>query len=760
VTTLVRRSLLLGTALICGTASAATTATWEMNGFNDFVRGKLTGLSLHRDGRLALAPKLDSVFTSEQPEIWAIARGADGSLYLGTGHRGKVYKVDPQGKGTLLWSADQPEIFALTVDPKGIVYAGTSPDGKVYRIENGRATEYFAPGARYIWALRVGGDGALYVGAGEPGKIFRVTAAGQGEVYFDTGQSHVTCLAFDAQNRLLAGSEPNGILYRVSAKDKAFVLFDANLPEIRAILPMPDGTIYAAALGGSLAKRGGTPGVISGLPAGNMVTAPPTTITVTDSQAGLDVKPKQDGKPVVTSTLSTGATAVATQAYEVAGIEKSAIFRIHPDNTVESLWASKDENIYDIVPATEGLLLFATDGQGRVYRLNADRKPTLLLQTNEGETSRLLSSPEGVFATSGSAGKIYKLAPALAAKGEFESPVHDAGNVARWGRLNWRAEVPKGTRIEFRTRTGNSSRPDNTWSEWSPPVVSLDNSAIQSPNARFIQWKMEMFGGSGPSDSPQVHFVTAAYLPQNNAPTVRSVSVSSAAGKSAASGSTAAASSGAASSFSITVTDSGEASAPAGTSTTALSRSGGGGAGSGQQTQITWQADDPEGDRLLYALYFRGEEEREWKLIRSNIFENSFVVDGDVFADGRYYFRVTASDRPSNAESYARDAEAISAPVLIDNTPPTLRVTSARRGNNDRVEVDIEASDQTSVLKRCEYSLDASTWQPVEAADGVTDSQAEKFEIRIDRVRAGEHLLVIRVYDQAGNAGLTKTVIR
>jgi hypothetical protein len=191
-----------------------------------------------------------------------------------------------------------------------------------------------------------------------------------------------------------------------------------------------------------------------------------------------------------------------------------------------------------------------------------------------------------------------------------------------------------------------------------------------------------------------------------------------------------------------------------------LSRSGGGGAGSGQQTQITWQADDPEGDRLLYALYFRGEEEREWKLIRSNIFENSFVVDGDVFADGRYYFRVTASDRPSNAESYARDAEAISAPVLIDNTPPTLRVTSARRGNNDRVEVDIEASDQTSVLKRCEYSLDASTWQPVEAADGVTDSQAEKFEIRIDRVRAGEHLLVIRVYDQAGNAGLTKTVIR
>ena len=33
------------------------------------------------------------------------------------------------------------------------------------------------------------------------------------------------------------------------------MLYDANLPEIRAIVPMPDGTVYAAALGGSVAKQ-------------------------------------------------------------------------------------------------------------------------------------------------------------------------------------------------------------------------------------------------------------------------------------------------------------------------------------------------------------------------------------------------------------------------------------------------------------------------------------------------------------------------
>jgi sugar lactone lactonase YvrE len=736
-------------AALCLSLSAATTATWEMGSYNDFLRGKLTGLSLNRDGKLALAPRLDSIYDSEQPQVWAVARGNDGSLYLGTGHRGRVFRFEPGSrKSTLLWTSDQPEVFALAVDAKGVVYAASSPDGKIYRIENGKATEYFADAGRYVWALAIGPDGALYAGAGEPGRIYRITAAGKGEVYFDSQQSHITCLAFDSQGRLLAGSEPNGILYRIAAKDKAFVLFDANLPEIRSLLPMPDGSIYVAALGGSLAKRGGTPGVISGLPSGQMVTAPGTSITVTDSQAGLDVKPKaQEPRPVVTSTLSATSPA-SVQAYEVAGVEKSAIFKVFPDNTVENVWSSKDENVYDLAQA-EGALLFATDGLGRVYRLNPDRRATLILQTNEGETSRLLASAEGVFATSGSAGRIYRLAAALSPKGEFEAPVHDAGAVARWGRLHWRADIPKGARVEFRTRSGNSSRPDSTWSDWSEPLSDLENSNIKSPNARFLQWKLEIRGAG--DESPVVHSVTAAYLPQNNAPAVRSVTVATVAPSAAK---VTPAASNAEASFSITVTDSGEAAAPAGTATTALSKSGG-----SQQTQITWQADDPEADRLIYSIYFRGEDEREWKLLRSNTYENSLLLDGDILADGRYLFRVIASDRPANPMQYAREAEGLSAPVLIDNTPPVVRIAGMRR-DADRLEIDIEALDATSMLRRCEYSLDAASWQPLEAADGVTDSLREKFELRLDKLRTGEHLVVIRVYDQAGNVGLTKAVVR
>src|SRR5579859_6369952 len=96
----VRRTILLATALAVS-LNAATTATWEMNTYQDFLKGRFEGISLDRDGRLTLAPKLDTVFSSGQPIIWSIARGPDGSIYAGTGHRGRVYQIDRTGVSRL-----------------------------------------------------------------------------------------------------------------------------------------------------------------------------------------------------------------------------------------------------------------------------------------------------------------------------------------------------------------------------------------------------------------------------------------------------------------------------------------------------------------------------------------------------------------------------------------------------------------------------------------------------------------------------------
>jgi hypothetical protein len=740
------------TAALVPYALASGTQAWEMSSYSDFVRGRFDGISLSREGRLSLAPKMETVFTSDQPVIWSVAEAPDGTLYAGTGHRGRVYRIDRTGISSLLWTAEQPEVFAVAVDSSGAVYAGTSPDGKVYRIEAGKATEYFAPGTRYIWSLAAGPDGALYVGTGDQGKVFRVTGEGRGELYYDTGQSHITGLAVDAQGRVLAGTEPNGILYRISAKDKAFVLYDASLPEIRAIVPMPDGTVYAAALGGSVAKRAQSAAqAAQGMVGGAGATATTTTITVEAQNTGPgEIKPPEPAKPQSPAAVSTPQVSTQfTPVVDVSGVEKSAVYRINPDNTVETLWSSKEENVYDLL-ALEKQILFSTDSNGRIYGLAPDRRVTLVAQTNEGETTRLLPSDHSVLAATSNMGRIFRLGETPGAGGSYEAPVHDSGTASRWGSLNWRADVPAGSSVRFRTRSGNSAKPDRTWSDWSEPLADASGSRISSPNARYIQWKAELAGTGG---TPLLDSVTLAYLPQNSPPVVKSINVIT---QSVATSQTARqAASSYSAAYSVTVSDTGDvsSSASAGTPTQTLPRA------ALQQITVSWQAEDPDGDRLVYAAYFRGEGETQWKLLRGDTHENSVTFDADVLADGKYLFRVVASDREANPPPTAREAQLVSAPVMIDNTPPVVTIGVVRHSGG-AAHIEFEAADAASALRRCEYSLDAASWVPVAAADGVIDSLRERFVLDLTGLAPGEHLLVIRAADSANNTGTTKVILK
>jgi sugar lactone lactonase YvrE len=734
--------------LAASIAGASGTANWEMNSYQDFLRGRFNGVSLSRDGKLLLAPPLETVFTSEQPVIWSLVEAPDGTVYAGTGHRGRVYRIDKSGKGTLLWTSEQPEVFALAVAPDGALYAATSPNGRVYRIEKGKAIEYFAPGAHYIWALAFGPDGAMYVATGDEGKIFRVTSRGKGEVYYETSQANVTCLAVDGEGRLLAGTEPNGILYRITAKDKAFTLYDSNLPEIRTIVPAPGGTIYVAALGGSTARRAAAAAGATAAAAGMSVTATSSSITVseTSAQSGVDLKQRPSAPPPAPAAPQ----AAAAPLVDIAGVERSAVYRINPDNTVESLWSSKEENAYDLLARPNELML-ATDAQGRVYRLSMDRKLTLVAETDEGEITRLAFAGGSFLAAVANQGRIVKLGPAPGAQGTFEAPVHDAGTVARWGRLSWVVEEPAAGRVKFQTRSGNSARPDKTWSDYADVVGDAGLGAVASPNARYLQWRATLEGAAG--KAPVVEGVSVAYLPQNSPPLVKSINVTTqVAGATTLRPATPAA---AAATYSVTITDTGETppAASAGTPTQTLTRA------APPQVQISWQAEDLDGDRLIYAVHFRGEDEREWKLLKDNLTENTVALESELFADGRYFFRITASDRLANPPAAAREAELVSAPVLIDNTPPRVAAGAPRR-NGAQVEIEFEATDSASPLRRAEYSVDASAWTPVEPVDGILDSPAEKFVVRFSEPHSGEHLVVFRAFDAAGNAGLAKVILR
>lgn len=744
------RPVWLALAASAGLLSASTTAVWEINSFAEFAKGRLQSLSLHQDGRLALAPHLDLLLATEQAVVWSMVEARDGSLWVATGHRGKVFRIDTAGKAELVWSAPEPEVFALAAAADGSVFAASSPDGKIYRIHHGKAEEYYSPGAKYVWRLLATEEGVLYAGTGDRGRVYRITAPGKGELYFDSGQTHITALALDPQGRLLAGSEPNGIIYRISAPHKAFALYDASLPEIRSLRVAPDGTIYAGAMGGSLTQKNlpSSPGA----PA-SPLSGPSISVTVTEqvdqAQIGADLRPKPTVDTNKAPLMQPAATYPAV--VELGGAEKSALYRINPDHTVETLWSSQEENLYDLV-LWQDEVLFSTDGQGRIYRLDRNRRLTLLAQTGEGETTKLELAGAGLVAGTGTMGKVFRLTPSVARQGIYESPVHDAGAVAQWGQISWRASKCAACSLTFRTRSGNSARPDQTWSDWSDPVANPIGALTSSPNARFYQWRAE-FAGDG-VQSPVLTAVSVAYLPQNHTPVVRSIQVTTQQVAVAASSAVKTAANASAA-YTITVTDSGESTpqTSAGSPVQTVGRS------SAQQIQISWQAEDPDNDPLTYALYYRGEDENEWKLLRAGFGETSLTFDGAIFADGKYLFRVVASDKTVNALGRAREAELVSAPVLFDYTPPQV---SARllRYEGGKAELEMTASDSSSALRRAEYSADGGAWAPLAPVDGIIDGRQERFLLTLPRLSAGEHVVVFRVYDSAGNPGLAKVIVR
>lgn len=106
------RGLLAVLGLTCVPIFGSGTAAWEMNTYADFMRGRFSGVSLTRDGRMVLAPRFQSIFSSDEPSIWSVAEGADKALYVGTGHRGRLYRVDSKGASSLVWTAPEPEIFS------------------------------------------------------------------------------------------------------------------------------------------------------------------------------------------------------------------------------------------------------------------------------------------------------------------------------------------------------------------------------------------------------------------------------------------------------------------------------------------------------------------------------------------------------------------------------------------------------------------------------------------------------------------------
>ncbi|MFN0112899.1 MAG: hypothetical protein ACKVZH_28905 [Blastocatellia bacterium] len=709
------------------TVSASGPVFWRINTRAEVEKGDAVGVSIADNGAITLAPALAEVFDTKQAYIWSAAADNSGNVYLGTGHEGRVFKVDSTGKGALLYKTAELDVMALAVDAGGNVYAGTSPDGKVYRITpGGEAKVFFEPKAKYIWSLAFDAQGRLLVGTGDKGVIYRVNADGAGAPLVNTTQTNITALKVDAAGNIIAGTDPGGMVLRISPDGKAFTLFDSAQREIRDLAIGRNGEIYALALAdaaGSGASNASSSGSVT----------PPQVI---DDGAGGGVSITISDVQVLDSGVPPSS---GTSSSSNSGPAKSVLYRLDANGAADTVWDSKDATAFAVALDANGRALIGTGQKGRIFSVASGQKASLLAQSTEAQTSRFVRAGNQTYVAASNLGKLFKLGAETAATGTYTSSVREAATTAAWGRISW---VGEGA-IELQTRSGNTAVPDSTWSDWSVAITAAEGDAIKSPAARFIQWRATLKRGATGSTAPRLREVTVSYLPRNVAPKITSLNFLS-----------------------------------PGTALVALPQQmmdGGGDSAGGEGAppmvmpprrvpqrgaiSMQWQAEDRNNDSIEYSVFYRAANSAEFYQLKANFRETYFTVDPNALPDGRYVFKVVASDVPSNPTALALRDELETEPVDVDNSPPAV-TADAPRVSAGSVEVTFRASDTTSIVKRAEYQLDGGTWKTVFPVDGIADSKREEFLVKVALPDARPHVIAFRVFDANSNVGSAQASVK
>jgi hypothetical protein len=705
-------------AAASGLVSATHPAHHVTTSLEEFLKGEFEGVSVTSDGRLILAPAFEEVLDTSEAYIHSAALGSGGTLYVGTGSNGRIFRLPADGRGGEWAKLDEPAVFALAVDSQNRVYAGTSPDGKVYRLSSDGAPEvFFEPGDKFIWDIIVDDADNVYVATGPRGVIYRVAPNGQGRPFFDSEETHIVKLAWDLNKNLLAGSAPGALLFRISPAGDPFVLLDSSLEEMKCIAVDRYGNIFAAALSG-----GGT------------------------AQAqGTEARRSEAEEAAVESTV------------EVPGGAKGGkleVYRIDRGNMVETLYSSDDELAFDLVVRADGSIVLATGNRGRVISLSPRGFSTLLVDSREEQVTRLVERGGSLLATTSNLGKVYRLSGETSTAGTYESDVIDAGMVARWGSIGWTTrDLDSPGAIRVYTRSGNTQKADRTWTNWSGPYDRPGGSAIQSEPARFLQWKAEFApearSGALLSQRGALDQVRVSYMQYNMPPKLQSLTVLAPGvaflrpPTNPAGGVTPGGPDGAhARSLPKAIRD---LELPRVTPPSRRVYIPG-------ARSFNWKASDPNGDSLVFSLYYLREGETDWVLIADDLTDEEYTLDGISLPDGIYTVKVVASDHPSNPPDQALRDELVSKPFVIANSVPWVEWQPVEVAGN-RATLQFVARSRVSPLYQVEYSVDGGNWTVVFPEDGITDSTEENYRVVIENLAAGRRSVTVRAVDNVGNLG-------
>jgi sugar lactone lactonase YvrE len=735
---LARYSVFLSLISLSMFAVAQGTHSWEQSNFEALAKGTAQEVAILSGGGLELAPAFTPLATTPSTYIWSVAADRHGTLYAAAGSPARIYRI-AEGKSTVIFAPQELQVQALAVDPQGAIYAATNPDGKIYKlVHGGEATKkaegnpqsgdsewsssvYFDPESKYIWDLALDHAGNLYAATGDQGQIYRITPEGQHSVFFKSEETHIRVLAFDQKGNLIAGSDGSGLVYRISPRGDAFVLYSAPKKEITALAVGTDGNIYVAGAG---EKHGGASG------SGFSITLPAPPGGGTGPQTG----------PTAAGGASTALSIALGNPSSGTATGGSEIYRISPDGSPARIWSSRDDLVYALAFDGQGRLLAGTGNHGQIFAVDPTGAFRDLLTAAASQVTAFTPAPQGgLYVATSNLGKVFLVSANSAAEGTYTSDVFDAHIFSRWGRVEMRAAG----KVELFARSGNVDNPDRNWSAWKAIDFEKDG-LVNAPPARFIQWKALLDSGT---PAPRLDSVRLYYLPKNVPPEFDDVTVQLGVRYQSLP--------------KVSATDTSQArfdSSPASTHDR-------------DSVGVKWNVHDDNDDQMVYSVYYRGDGDTRWLLLKDNLVDKFYSFDASLLPDGGYTVKVVASDAPSHSPGQALTAEKESERFEIDTTPPRIEnLTAAVEGG--QLHVSFRVVDSFSTVKRAEYSIDASDWQFVEPVGEISDSKSEKYDFHasppIDPGPPGamitnreeEHVVVVRVYDRYDNLSSAKAVIR
>jgi len=687
---------------------------WEIRSKDEFLKGKLDGISVSYEGVLSLSPKEEKIDAPAEEFYLSHLLTQQGEIFLGTGHAGKIYKIGKNGTPELYFQVPEMDIYCLTQDRRGNLYAGTSPNGKIYKITGkDKGSAFFNPREKYIWDLLFSERGVLLAAVGENGGIYEINTEGEGRQILRAEENHVLCIEKDVNQDIIAGTGGRGRVYRISRAKRPSILFESSYEEIRSLVLDKEGNVYAAAGGKTISPK-------------------------EEIRPPIPVKSETDVSITVTPT------SVLSEELQLSSQKQpGALFKINSQGIMKRIWQSSDELIYSLSwDGTEEKLIFGTGDKGRVYSVDRNEQISLLTQKDSAQVYSLLLFDEKIYMLSNNPPSLSIVHPEQILTGDYLSQVIDTRTVSSWGRIEWESEVPSGCNIQFQTRSGNSNRPNVTWSDWSPPYQKNAGEQILSPGARYLQFRV-MFKTQSSKVTPLLRKISLYYLQTNLAPEITKLTLLPANvvylkppvqteviwGVDTH----------------ITEKNKDQAEVEAMIVPKKAEKK-------GFQTAV-WEANDENGDSLDYSISIRKEDENKWRILKENWTEPIYAFDTLSLPDGVYLLKVVASDSPSNPSGMELTVEKIARPLVIDNSMPIIKDFKVNREKNKLV-VTFVAQDLMSSIQEVKYLIRPGEWKSIFSEDGICDSKEESFRISIALPPQSDDLITVKVQDSHGNIGV------